>query len=63
MFLFARVFGLFYYCFAVFRKGVFFIKKCRFVEFWHAFPVFKQKLSISDYNVIILFFVRIIRYC
>lgn len=26
MFLFARVFGLFYYCFAVFRKGVFITK-------------------------------------
>lgn len=26
MFLFARVFGLFYYYFAVFRKGVFFMK-------------------------------------
>lgn len=26
MFLFARVFGLFYYYFAVFRKGVFFME-------------------------------------
>ncbi len=26
MFLFARVFGHFYYCFAVFRKGVFITK-------------------------------------
>lgn len=33
MFLFARVFGLFYYYFAVFRKGVFFMEKCRLLIF------------------------------
>lgn len=38
MFLFARVFGLFYYYyFAVFRKGVFY-GKCRFIVIWHACP-------------------------
>ena len=31
MFLFARVFGLFYYYFAVFRKGVFYGKCCFFI--------------------------------
>lgn len=33
MFLFARVFGLFYYYFAVFRKGVFFMKSAVFLIF------------------------------
>lgn len=37
MFLFARVFGLFYYYFAVFRKGVFY-GKCRFIDIWNACP-------------------------
>lgn len=27
------------------------MKKCREIEFWHAFPIFKQKLSISDSSV------------
>ena len=37
MFLFARVFGLFYYYFAVFRKGVFYGKRL-FIDIWQAFP-------------------------
>lgn len=37
MFLFARVFGLFYYYFAVFRKGVFY-GKYRFIDMWLACP-------------------------
>ena len=37
MFLFARVFGLFYYYFVVFRKGVFYEKR-RFIDIWHACP-------------------------
>ncbi len=36
MFLFARVFGLYYY-FAVFRKGVFY-GKYRYIDIWHACP-------------------------
>ena len=38
MLLFARAFGLFYYYFAVFRKGVFFMGKCRFIDILHACP-------------------------
>lgn len=37
MFLFARVFGLFSYCCAVFRKGVFYGKR-RFIDIWYACP-------------------------
>lgn len=37
MFLFARAFGLFYYYFAVFRKGVFY-GKVPFIDIWHACP-------------------------
>lgn len=44
-------------------EKVFFMGKCRFIDIWHACPELKQKLSISDYNVIILFFVRTIHYC
>lgn len=33
MFLFARVFGLFYYYFAVFRKGVFFVESAVLLVF------------------------------
>lgn len=33
MFLFVRVFGLFYYCFAVFRKGVFFMESAGLLIF------------------------------
>ena len=37
MFLFARVFGLFYYYFAVSVRCVFY-GKCRFIDIWHACP-------------------------
>lgn len=37
MFLFARVFGLFYYYFAVFRKCVIY-GKSRFIDIWHSSP-------------------------
>ena len=37
MFLFARVFGLFYYYFVVFRIGVIY-GKCRFIDIWYACP-------------------------
>ena len=37
-------------------KRCVFYGKCRFIDIWHACPELKQKLSISDYNVILLFF-------
>lgn len=62
MFLFARVFGLFYYYFAVFRKGVFFIEKCHFIDIWHACPE-KNKNCQYLIKMYFLFFVRTIHYC
>ena len=41
-------------------KRCIFYGKCHFIDIWHACPELKQKLSISDYNVIILFYVRTI---
>ena len=63
MFLFARVFGLFYYYFAVFRKDVFY-GKVPFYWYLACLSVIKVRIvNIWLQCNTFVFFVRIIRYC
>jgi len=51
--------GFSFYFFLLLRrvpKRCIFYEKCGFIDIWLACPELKQKLSISDYNVILLFF-------